>query len=78
MSQQNVDLRRSIQIVRQQKRLLGGVAALGLLIGAAYAALFPPQISSTALVVVSGNPASLNSPKGAQPTLRLTRVLLRR
>jgi capsular polysaccharide biosynthesis protein len=61
MSQQNLDLRRSIQIARQHKRLLGGAAALGLLIGAAYAALFPPQISSTALVVVSGNPASLNS-----------------
>jgi capsular polysaccharide biosynthesis protein len=60
MSQQNLDLRKSIQLVRRHKRLFGGAAALGLLIGAAYAALTPPMISSTALVVVSGNPASLN------------------
>ena len=39
MSQQNLDLRKSIQIVRRRKKLFGGVAALGLLIGAAYAVL---------------------------------------
>jgi capsular polysaccharide biosynthesis protein len=55
MSQQNLDLRRSIQIARRHKRLIGGVAALGLLIGAGYAFLNPPLLSSTALVVISDN-----------------------
>ena len=51
MSQQNPDLRRSIQIAGRRKRLLGGVAALGLLLGAGYAYLNPPLLSGTALVV---------------------------
>jgi capsular polysaccharide biosynthesis protein len=53
MSQQNLDLRTSIKIVRRRKKLFGGVAALGLLIGTAYAFLTPLTLSSTALVVVS-------------------------
>jgi capsular polysaccharide biosynthesis protein len=61
MSQQNLDLRKSIRVVRQRKKLFGGAAAVGLLVGAAYAVLTPPQTSSTALVVVSGNPASLSN-----------------
>ena len=61
MSQQNLDLRKSIQIVRRRKRLFGGVVALGLLVGAAYAVLTPPLISSTALVVVSSVPAPLTN-----------------
>ncbi len=51
MSQQNPDLRRSIQIAGRRKRLIGGAAALGLLLGAGYAYLNPPSLSSTALVV---------------------------
>jgi capsular polysaccharide biosynthesis protein len=51
MSQQNPDLRRSIQIAGRRKRLIGGLAALGLLIGVGYAYLNPPMLSSTALVV---------------------------
>ena len=39
MSQQNLDLRSSMQIVRRRKKLFGGVAVLGLLLGAAYAFL---------------------------------------
>ena len=61
MSQQNLDLRESIQIVRRRKRLFGGVAALGLLLGAAYAVHTPPVISSTALVVVSSVSAPLTN-----------------
>lgn len=53
MSQQNLDLRRSIQIARRHKRLIGGMAALGLLLAAGYAYLNPPLLSSTALVVFS-------------------------
>jgi len=62
MSQQNLDLRKSVQIVRRRKRLFGGVTALGLLIGVAYALLTAPMISSTALVVISGMPAPVVNP----------------
>jgi capsular polysaccharide biosynthesis protein len=52
MSQQALDLRRSIQIVRRRKKLFGAVVTLGLLIGAGYAVLKPPMLTSTALVVL--------------------------
>jgi capsular polysaccharide biosynthesis protein len=64
MSQQALDLRRSIQIARRHKRLLGVTVILGLLLGAAYAVLDPPKLTSTALVLLpqtlvqSGNSAS--------------------
>jgi capsular polysaccharide biosynthesis protein len=61
MSQQNLDLRKSFQIVRRRKWLFGVVAAVGFLMGAAYAVLTPPMMSSTALVVISGLPASLTN-----------------
>jgi uncharacterized protein involved in exopolysaccharide biosynthesis len=61
MSRQNLDLRTSIQIVRRQKKLFGGVVALGLLAGAVYAVLTPPAPASTALVVIGSNPRSLNN-----------------
>jgi capsular polysaccharide biosynthesis protein len=50
MSQQALDLRRSIQIVRRHKLLMGITVALGLLLGGAYAVLDPPLTTSTALV----------------------------
>lgn len=56
MSQQAIDLRRSIQIVRRHKRVFGVMVVVGLLLGAAYAVLGPPKLSSTALVLL---PASL-------------------
>ena len=52
MSQQVLDLRRSIQAVRRHRILVGIVVALGLLIGGAYATLNPPMLTSTALVVL--------------------------
>jgi capsular polysaccharide biosynthesis protein len=52
MSQQVLDLRRSIQIVRRHRVLVGIVVALGLLVGGGYAALNPPTLTSTALVVL--------------------------
>jgi capsular polysaccharide biosynthesis protein len=51
MSQENLDLRRSIQAARRHKKLSGGVVALGIILGAGYAYLSPPLLSSTALVV---------------------------
>ena len=61
MSQQDLDMRSSMQMVRRRKKLFGGVAALGLLLGAAYAFLTAPAVSSTALVVVSDFPPPLTN-----------------
>lgn len=58
MSQQALDLRKSILIIRRLKVLVGIVAALGLLAGAAYAALKPPALTSTAEVLF---PSSVQS-----------------
>jgi capsular polysaccharide biosynthesis protein len=52
MSQQALDLRSSIQAVRRHSRLFGAIIVLGLLLGAVYAVLSPPQITSQALVVL--------------------------
>lgn len=54
MSQQALNLRRSVQIVRRHRKLFAAITILGLLIGAAYAVLKPPSLSSTALVVLPG------------------------
>ena len=61
MSRQDLDMRSSMQMVRRRKKLFGGVAVLGLLLGAAYAYLTAPAVSSTALVVVSGFPPPLTN-----------------
>jgi capsular polysaccharide biosynthesis protein len=62
MSQQALDLQRSMQIVRRHKVLVGIVVALGILGGAAYAVLKPPMLTSTALIAfpapVSVQPAT--------------------
>jgi capsular polysaccharide biosynthesis protein len=51
MSEQALDLRRSMRILRRRKILIGFLIALGLLAGAGYAKLRPPVLTSTALVV---------------------------
>ena len=61
MSQQNLDLRTSIRIVRQRKKVFGGVAGLGLLLGAAYAIVTPPLLSSSTLIVVSSPPPAITN-----------------
>lgn len=53
MSGQALDLRRSAQIVRRHKALVGAAAAVGLIAGAAYTVLHPPAYTSTALVALS-------------------------
>jgi capsular polysaccharide biosynthesis protein len=50
MSEQALDLRRSMQIVRRHKILVGAFVLLGLLAGAGYAVLKPPMLTSSALV----------------------------
>lgn len=52
MSGQALDLRRSMQIVRRHKVLVGIVVALGILAGAAYAVLKPPMLTSSALIAL--------------------------
>jgi capsular polysaccharide biosynthesis protein len=52
MSQQALDLRRSVQIVRRHKRLFGALVVLGLLIGAGYSVVKPPVLTSAALVLL--------------------------
>lgn len=56
MSQQAMDLRRSMQMVRRHRRIFGAVVVLGLLIGAGYAVLRPPMVTSTALIVLPQAP----------------------
>ena len=53
MSQETLDLRRSVQIVRRHKLLMGIMVALGILAGGAYAFLKPSTVTSTALVLLS-------------------------
>ena len=57
MSQQALDLRRSVQIVRRHRILVASAAVLGILAGGAYAKLNPPMLTSTALVVAPADRA---------------------
>lgn len=61
MSQQALDLRKSIQIVRWHRLLVGIMVAVGLLLSSAYAVLHPPTVTSTALVLLpQSGQAALN------------------
>ena len=52
MSEQTLDLRKSLWIAWRHKTIVGIVAALGLLIGAGYATLHPVMLDSKAVVVL--------------------------
>lgn len=52
MSQQALDFRTSIKAVRRHGKVFTAIVVLGMLIGAAYAVLRPPLLTSTALVVL--------------------------
>src|SRR5690348_13375527 len=52
MSEQALDLRRSLQLVRRHKIAVGICVALGFFGGAAFTVLRPPMPASQALVVV--------------------------
>jgi capsular polysaccharide biosynthesis protein len=66
VSQQRLDLRRSIRIVRRHKLLMGVMVAVGLLGGGAYARFNPPMVTSTALVLLPQNGQAAQS--GASAT----------
>lgn len=65
MSQQALDLGRSIQIVRRHRVFVVVVVALAILGGAAYAVLKPPMVTSTALIAL---PTSTNAQAPATTT----------
>jgi capsular polysaccharide biosynthesis protein len=65
MSQQALDLGRSIQIVRRHRVFVVVVVALAVLGGAAYAVLRPPMVASTALIAL---PTSTNAQSAAATT----------
>ncbi len=79
MSEQALDLRRSLQIVRRHWLLVFTVAMLGLVAGGAYAALQPPELTSTALVRIvspasptsANNVATLVVVAGSDPVLKI-------
>lgn len=55
MSQQGLDLNRSVHIVRRHRILLGVMVIIGILVGCAYAVLSPARLTATALVVLPPN-----------------------
>ena len=61
MSGQALDLRRSARIVRRYRGLVGILAVLGLLAGAGYALLHPPQLTSSALVVLPASNKTIST-----------------
>jgi capsular polysaccharide biosynthesis protein len=61
MSQQTLDLRRSMQILRRRRLIVGLVVLLGLLLGAAFAVLRPPTLTSRALVVLPNSTSSIST-----------------
>jgi capsular polysaccharide biosynthesis protein len=63
--QQPLDLRRSLQIGRRHKLLIGTLAAVGLLGGAGYAVVEPPLYSSQALLAI---PIGLSAADAQQTT----------
>jgi capsular polysaccharide biosynthesis protein len=61
MSEQPLDLRKSMQIIRRHWRTVGLVAALGAVAGAGYAHVNPPLKSSAALVAFPFNIKDISS-----------------
>jgi len=47
-----MSLRRAFELIRRNKAVVGGAVGLGLIIGAAVGSINPPQLSSSALVVL--------------------------
>lgn len=61
MSQQALDLRTSMRVVRRHKVLVAVVIVLGMLGGGGYAFRYPPMLTSTALVVLPQSSAQNNA-----------------
>jgi capsular polysaccharide biosynthesis protein len=65
MSQETLDLRRSLQLVERYKIVVGAFAALGLLAGVGWILHRPPMLSSEALVEVLSSSAQAAASQGA-------------
>ncbi len=61
MSEQPLDLKSSLRILRRRLGVIGLLATLGLLAGAGYTALNPPTYTSSALVALAGSTRSVPS-----------------
>jgi capsular polysaccharide biosynthesis protein len=55
MSQQSLNVQQVVQLARRHKILVGALTVAGLLIGALYSVLYPPMVTSAALVVLPPN-----------------------
>jgi len=64
MSEQALDLRRSVQVVRRRKGLFCVVVVLGILAGAVLGFLNRPMFTSTALIVLPGAPQTVQATTG--------------
>jgi capsular polysaccharide biosynthesis protein len=86
MSEQALDLRRSMRIVRRHKIIVGIAAGLGLLAGVAFTVVHPPMLTSKALVVLpssaskyigtqvviaGSNPVLVGAMRGLDPPVQL-------
>jgi capsular polysaccharide biosynthesis protein len=55
MSEQGLDLRRSLRLAWRHRTIVGIVAALGLLLGAGYATIHPSMLTSKTLIILPPN-----------------------
>jgi capsular polysaccharide biosynthesis protein len=72
MSQRSLNIQQVVQIVRRHKIIVGAFTVAGLLIGALYSVLYPPLVTSTALVVLPGKAPQIATEvviAGSQPVL---------
>jgi capsular polysaccharide biosynthesis protein len=61
MSQQPMSLRRAFELIRRNKAVVGGAIGLGLVIGAAFGSVNPPQLTASALVVLPNTKVPSNT-----------------
>ena len=61
MSQQPMSLRRAFELIRRNKAVVGGVVGLGLIVGAAFGSINPPQLTASALVVLPNTKIPTNT-----------------
>jgi capsular polysaccharide biosynthesis protein len=61
MSQQPMSLRRAYELIRRNKAVVGGAVGLGLIIGAAYGSINPPQLVGSALVIMPNTKIPTNT-----------------
>jgi capsular polysaccharide biosynthesis protein len=72
VSEEALDLRRSVQIVRRHKIVVGIVTLLGLLAGIAYVVVSPPTFASSALVALPASTRNITTEvviAGSDPVL---------